>query len=278
MPGLRRTILYIPADNERALAKAASLAADALIIDLEDAVAPDAKAAARQAARAAVAALARHKTVALRINGADTPWHADDLALAAELGVPVVVPKVRTAEEVRAIAERAAPVWPMMETGEGIFNALSIAKAAAASGAAALIVGTNDLALELQCEPGPGRANLAMALQTIVMAGRAAGCDVIDGVMNDFRDEAGLVAETRAAKAMGMSGKSVIHPAQIGPVNAVFSPSADEVARARAVVAAMDEAKAAGRSVATLDGRMVEQLHADAAARVLALAEAVDAA
>ncbi|UOM36335.1 CoA ester lyase [Acuticoccus sp. I52.16.1] len=279
MPKLRRTVLYIPADNARALAKAAELPADAVIVDLEDAVAPDRKAAARDAARQAVETLTPLKEVALRVNGADTEWHAQDVALAAGLAVPVVLPKVKTADDVARLAAAAGTVWPMLETAEGVWNALAIARAAVASGggaaATALIVGTNDLALELGADPGVDRANLAFALQAIVLAGRAAGADVIDGVMNDFRDEAGLVAEAKAGRALGMTGKTVIHPAQIGPVNAAFAPSEGEVAHARAVVAAMEEADAAGRSVATLNGRMVERLHADAARRVLALAEAV---
>ncbi|WP_226574120.1 HpcH/HpaI aldolase/citrate lyase family protein [Acuticoccus sediminis] len=277
MPKLRRTILYIPADNARALAKATELPADAVIVDLEDAVAPDRKVAARDAARQAVETLKPVKEVALRVNAADTPWHAEDAALGASLGVPVVLPKVKTVEDVTRLGAVVGTVWPMMEAAEGIWNALPIARAAKATGDVALIVGTNDLALELGCEPGPERANLAFALQAIVLAGRATGCDVIDGVMNDFRNEAGLVAEARAGRALGMVGKTVIHPAQIGPVNSVFAPSAEEVAKARAIVEAMDAAEREGRSVATLDGRMVERLHAEAARRVLALADAVDA-
>ena len=274
MPNLRRTILYIPADNARALAKAATLAADAVIVDLEDAVAPERKESAREAARTAVETLKGLKEVALRVNAADTPWHADDVALAATLGVPVVLPKVKSAEDVTALAAHVGTVWPMMESAEGVWNALPIAKAAAATGETVLIVGTNDLALELGAEPGPGRANLAFALQAIVLAGRSVRADIADGVMNDFRDEAGLIAEAEAGRAMGMTGKTVIHPSQVDPVNAVFTPSAEAVEAARATVAAMDAAEAEGRSVATLNGRMVERLHADAARRVLAMADA----
>ena len=277
MSKLRRSVLYIPADNARALAKAATLPADAVIVDLEDAVAPDRKESARSAAREAVETLRGMKEVALRINGADTEWYAGDVALAATLGVPTVLPKVRTADDVTRLAAEVGTVWPMMESAEGVWNALPVARAAAATGDTALVVGTNDLALELGAEPGPGRANLSFALQAIVLAGRAVRADVIDGVMNDFRDVDGLVAEARAGRALGMTGKTVIHPAQIEPVNGVFAPSAEEVERARAVVAAMEAAEREGRSVATLDGRMVERLHADAARRVLALADAIAA-
>lgn len=278
MPTLRRTILYVPADNARALAKAADLSADGVIVDLEDAVAPDRKDAARQSAREAVRTLASRKETALRINGADTPWHEADVALAAELGVPVVLPKVREAGDVARLAARVgAPVWPMMETAEAILDALAVAKAAATTGDAALIVGTNDLAAELRATPGPDRANLAFALQAVVLAGRAANLDVIDGVMNDIGDEAALVAEAKAGQALGMSGKTVVHPSQIGPVNTVFSPSDEEVGHAQAIIAALEGAERDGRSVATLDGRMVERLHADAAARVLALADQIAA-
>ncbi|WP_420391323.1 HpcH/HpaI aldolase/citrate lyase family protein [Acuticoccus sp.] len=276
MPQVRRSMLYVPGDNPRALAKAPGLAADVVVVDLEDAVAPDRKDEARDAARDALAALAHGKEVALRVNGADTLWHEADVALAGELGVAVLLPKVREAVDVERLAARlSAPIWPMMETAEGILNALAVAKAAAATGAGALVAGTNDLASELGATPGADRAALSTALQTIVLAARAAGLDAIDGVMNDIADEAGLVAEARAGRALGMTGKSVVHPAQVGPVNEVFAPSADEVARARAVVGAMEAAEQEGRSVATLDGRMVERLHADAARRTLALADAI---
>ncbi|MBJ3775983.1 HpcH/HpaI aldolase/citrate lyase family protein [Acuticoccus mangrovi] len=271
---LRRTVLYVPADNGRALQKARTLAADAVIVDLEDAVAPDRKVAAREAARTA---LDLGKEVALRINAAGTPWHDDDVAFAREAGFgAVVVPKVRRGRELADLAARLpATLWPMMETAAGILAAAEIAEAAAATGPAALVVGLNDLAAEVGATLGADRAELSHALQQCVLAGRAARLDVIDAVMNDIADTDALVAEAKAGRALGMTGKSVIHPAQIAPVNAVFAPDEAAVAQARAIVAAMAEAEAAGRSVATLDGRLVERLHADAARRILALAEAI---
>ena len=272
MTRLRRTVLYVPADNARALEKSAGLPADVVIVDLEDAVSPERKEAAREAARGA---LSPDRPVALRINAEGTPWHEADVALAAEVAVPVILPKVRGPGDVERLATGIpGAVWPMMETAEGILAAAAIARAAAATGPAALVVGTNDLAAELGITVDAGRTALATALQLTVLAGRAAGLDVLDGVFNDVRDEPGLIAEATAGRALGMTGKTVIHPGQIGPVNRVFTPDEDAVRHARAIVAALEEAERAGRSVATLDGRLVERLHVDAAERTLALAKA----
>ncbi|MCF3933798.1 CoA ester lyase [Acuticoccus sp. M5D2P5] len=273
---LRRTVLYVPADNERALAKARDLPADVVVVDLEDAVSPERKDAAR---KAAATVLDLGKEVALRVNAEGTPWHLDDIAFAREAKVAnLVLPKVRVAEDVARLAEASgATVWPMMEAAEGILNAGSIAVAAAKTGAAALIVGTNDLAAELGAIVGPARAQLSLALQQTVLAGKAARLDVIDGVMNDVKDIDALIVEAEAGRALGMTGKSVIHPAQIEPVNRVFSPKEAMLAEARAIVAALEAAEAEGRSVATLDGRLIERLHVDAAKRVIAFAEAIEA-
>lgn len=274
---LRRTLLYVPSDNPRALAKAAGLHADLLIIDLEDAVAPVRKDSARAAARDMLDD-GDGGGIMLRINPVGTFWHEADIALAAAAGAGIVLPKVRSAADVQAAAALGVgPVWPMIETAEGVLRAHEIAVAAAATGDAALVLGTNDLAAELRVRPGRDRAELAVALQLTVLAGRAAGLDVIDGVFNDITDVAGLVAEAETGCALGMAGKCVIHPGQIGPVNAVFTPDEAAVAAARAVIAALDEARRAGRVVATLDGRLVEELHADEARRTLALAEAAAA-
>ena len=273
MPLLRRTVLYVPADNPRALDKARTLEADAVIIDLEDAVAPERKEAAREAVRG-LAGFPRE--VALRVNAPGTPWHEDDLAAAAGFGA-VVLPKVRGAADVAALAGHGFCIWPMMETAAGILAAREIADAAAQTGPAALILGTNDLAAELGITLTAGRETVSLALQTAVLAAKAAGVDAIDGVFNDTADTDGLTREARAGRALGMSGKSVIHPAQIAPVNAAFSPQPDEIADARRVIAAVADAHAAGRSVAVLGGRMVEALHAEAARALLARADAIEA-
>jgi citrate lyase subunit beta/citryl-CoA lyase len=254
--------------------KARELPADALILDLEDSVAPDRKEAARAAVTGPVNL---EKPVALRVNGPGTPWHDADVAAARSAGfAAVVLPKVQAARDVSALAEvLSACVWPMIETVRAVIDAEAIAEAAAATGEAALVLGTNDLADALGADPGPDRANIAFALQRTVLAGRAAGIDILDGVNNALKDEDRLVAEAKAARAMGMTGKTVIHPAQIAPVNGVFTPSDAEIASARAVLDALATARQEGRSVAVLDGRLVEELHAQAARRTLAMAQAV---
>lgn len=277
MVRLRRSVLYVPADNARALARVRDLACDAVIVDLEDAVAPGAK----DAARAAVAASRDFgRETAVRINGAGTAWHGDDVAAVREAQVTaVVLPKVRSAEDVERVAEATgASVWPMVETAEAVLDALAIARAAARTGPAALVLGLNDLAAELGALPGRDRAELAHAMQHTVLAAKAARVDVLDGVHNDIRDTEALAAEAAAARAMGMTGKTVIHPSQIAPVNAAFTPDEAAVAHARRTVEAMEAAAREGRAVATLDGRLVEHLHAEAARRILAIAEAAGVA
>ncbi|WMS44093.1 CoA ester lyase [Acuticoccus sp. MNP-M23] len=269
---MRRSILYVPADNPRALEKASTLDADAIIVDLEDAVAPERKEAARQAARA-FSGFPRE--VALRINAAGTPWHDADLEAAAGFAA-VVLPKVRSAADIAALDAKGACVWPMLETAAGILAAGEIAEAAGRTGNAALILGTNDLAAELGIALSADRAELSHALQTAVLAARAHRLDGIDGVFNNTADVDGLARESAAGRALGMNGKSVIHPAQIDPVNAAFSPQPDEIEAARRIIAAVDAAHAEGRSIAVLDGRMVEALHAEAARAVLSRAKSIE--
>jgi citrate lyase subunit beta/citryl-CoA lyase len=270
---LRRSVLYVPADNARALEKARDLPCDAIILDLEDAVAPEAKDAARAAA---TAPMSFGKPMALRINAAGTPWHEDDVAAAVAAGfTTIVLPKVRAADDVERLAERTgASVWPMIETARGVLDAPAVAATAARTGPAALVLGTNDLAAEIGAVPGPDRAAIGYALQRAVLAGRACDVDVLDGVFNDLGDADGLAAEATAARVLGMTGKTVIHPAQIDPVNAAFTPDAAAVAEARRIIEAMEAAEREGRAVATLDGRLVERLHAESARRTLAIAQA----
>jgi citrate lyase subunit beta / citryl-CoA lyase len=275
----RRSVLYMPGANERALEKAKTLPADALILDLEDAVAPDAKVAARERVCATVGSYGSRE-VAIRVNAAGTPWHADDLRAAGEAGPSaVLVPKVNSADEVHAIEKALshAPdhtaMWAMIESPTAVLDCASIA--AASERLTVLVLGTNDLAKEMVAAQVPGRAPLLGPLSMCVLAARATGKVILDGVYNDVRDLEGFTAECRQGKDFGFDGKTLIHPGQIGPCNEVFAPSADEVAHAHRVIAAFEEATREGRGVATLDGRLIENLHVADAQRILAFAEAI---
>ena len=266
-----RSVLYVPASNARAIAKAGTLPVDALILDLEDAVAPDAKEGARAALRGAEAPAGCFRL--LRINGAGTPWHEGDLALAAELRPDaVLLPKAGGPGDV-ATATGTLPeevaLWAMIETPAGVLAADAIAAAPRMGG---LVIGTNDLAAELRAS---GRAAMAHALQRTVLAARAARIAAIDGVCNAFRDEDALRAECAEGRALGFDGKSLIHPAQVAIANEVFGPSEAEVALARRRIEAFAAAEAKGRGVAVLDGAIVENLHVAEARRVLAMADAL---
>ncbi|MFI7102034.1 HpcH/HpaI aldolase/citrate lyase family protein [Streptomyces sp. NPDC050161] len=279
----RRSVLYMPGANARALEKARSLPADALILDLEDAVAPDAKAEARQrVAAAAASGDYGHREVTIRVNGPGTAWHADDLRAAAEAGPDaVVVPKVESAATVRdverALEAAGAPdrtaIWAMVETPRAMLDARAVA--AASERLTVLVMGTNDLAKELHAEHVPGRAPLLTGLSLALLAARESGKAILDGVYNDVRDLAGFEAECVQGRQWGFDGKTLIHPAQVGPCNEVFAPSPEQVAHSRRIIDAFEEAAREGRGVVTVDGRMIENLHVEDARRVLALAEAV---
>ncbi len=275
----RRSVLYMPGANERALEKARTLPADALILDLEDAVAPDAKPAARDRVCAAAASGEYgRREVTIRVNGIDTPWHAEDLAAVGEAGpAAVVVPKVGSADEVRAIAA-ALPEpganWAMIETPAAVLRGAEIA--GATERLTALVLGTNDLAKEMLAEQVPGRGPLLGPLSMCVLAARATGKTILDGVYNDVRDTDGFAAECRQGKEFGFDGKTLIHPGQIEPCNRIFAPSEEEVERSRKIVDAFEAARREGRGVATVDGRMIENLHVDNARRILDLADAVN--
>ena len=279
----RRSVLYMPAANERALEKAKTIPADAIIFDLEDAVAPDAKADARERAVAAVrSGDYGNRELTIRCNGLDTEWGGDDIAAAGPAGPSaVVIPKVdslATLDEVssRLDAAGASPdvrIWPMIETPTAIFE---VRELAAHPRVAVLIMGTNDLAKELRSPIVPGRHPLIPHLATALLAGREAGKVVIDGVFNDVKDPEGFVAECVQGREMGFDGKTLIHPSQVDPANDTWAPSADDVDNAIRVIAAFDEAVASGRGVVTVDGRMIENLHVDNARRVLAVAAAID--
>jgi citrate lyase beta subunit len=275
IPRPLRSALYVPGSNARALEKAAALPVDAVLVDLEDAVAPDAKPAAREAALAAP--VPRGLRV-LRVNGAGTPWHEDDLAAAARLDPDaVLLPKAGSGRDVAEVARRTGlPVWAMVETPAGVLAAAGIAEAVAATGGiGVLVMGTNDLAKELGARHAPDRAPMAASLGLCVLAARAHGIGCLDGVFNAFRDEDGLRAECAQGRAMGFDGKTLIHPAQIAAANEAFAPGAEEVETARREIEAFEAAQAEGRGVAVLDGRLIEALHVETARATLARADAI---
>jgi citrate lyase subunit beta/citryl-CoA lyase len=272
----------MPAANDRALEKAKSLPADAIIFDLEDAVAPDAKDSARSAACAAAASgQYGQRELTIRCNGLDTPWGAADLAaIAVSTAAAVVVPKVNSVaylDEVSARLDAAhAPesmtVWAMIETPTAIFDARAIAAHPRVS---VLVMGTNDLARELRAPLAAGRTALLPHLATALLAAREAGKTILDGVFNDIKDLDGCAAECAQGVELGFDGKTLIHPSQVEIANSAWAPSAADVDQARRIIAAFDEAVADGRGVVTVDGRMIENLHVANAQRTLALADAI---
>lgn len=285
----RRSALYMPGSNERALEKAKTLAADALILDLEDAVAPAAKAEARAQVAAAVAAGGYgEREVVIRINALSTEWGADDLEAALAAGPDaVLVPKVSSLNELMRIraafaaagADGRVCLWIMMETPLAILNAAEIAAAAADRDAPlkCLVMGTNDLAKETGASLSQGRFALVPWLATCVAAARAHGLAILDGVYNDFRDAEGFRAECAQGAGLGMDGKTLIHPSQVAPANEIFAPAAAEIERAEAVIAAFARPENQNKGAIELDGRMVELLHLETARRTVALAAAIRA-
>ncbi|MFN7177001.1 MAG: HpcH/HpaI aldolase/citrate lyase family protein [Thermaurantiacus sp.] len=270
----RRSVLYLPGSNARAIEKARTLAADVVIIDLEDAVAPDAKEAARAAAIAAVAAGGwGGREVAIRVNGLDTHWAASDFAaVAASAADVLVVPKIAgAADAARAVALAGdKPVWPLIETPRAVLGVEAIADTPGIRG---LVAGFADLAKDLRLKTGPGREPLLQAMSAIVTAARAANIFAFDGVFTDITDATGLAAEAAQARAFGFDGKTCIHPSQLDAVNAAFSPTPDEVEHARGLIAAHEEAGRIGKAVATFRGKLIEVLHVAEAKRTLAVAE-----
>jgi citrate lyase subunit beta / citryl-CoA lyase len=281
----RRSVLYMPGANERALQKAKTIPADALILDLEDAVAPDAKTAARERVCAAVADPGHGpRELAIRVNGLETEWHDADLRAAAAAGPDaIVVPKIASADDVhaveRALEQAGAPertlIWAMVETPAAMFAARSIA--AASPRLSVLVMGTNDLANELHAEPAPGRGPLLAGLGLALLAARAEGKAILDGVYNDVKDLDGFEAECVQGRQFGFDGKTLIHPGQVEPCNRVFAPGPAQIEQSRAVLEAWEQALAAGRGVATVNGRLIENLHVENARRILAIAAAIEA-
>lgn len=281
----RRSVLYIPASKDRAVDKARGLGADVIILDLEDAVAPAAKDDARdKAAEAVKAGGFGDAELVIRINALDTPWGSADLAAAAAAGPDaILLPKISRAEDLATASGRlvehdpagAVALWSMMETAEGILNAQSIA--AASPRLKAFVMGTNDLAKELRTRPTPDREPLLTSLSLVILAARSRGLAAIDGVFGDLDDADGLDRECRQGLALGFDGKTLIHPKQIDPTNAIFAPADDEVDSARRIIQGWSEQGGDEKGVITVDGRMVEALHVEQARYLVAMKDAIDA-
>jgi len=281
----RRSCLYMPASNARAIEKARSLPCDVVILDLEDAVAPEAKPAARDAAVAAVKAGGfGRREVVIRVNALGTPWAVEDLAAAAEAGPDAVLaPKVNSADDVEAYSSflnsaQATQLWAMIETCPAMFHLMDIARAAERSRLSAFVMGVNDLAKEMRARQTPDRAAFLPFLAMTVAAARAAGLVALDGVHNEIDDLAALKAVCQQGADLGFDGKSLIHPSHLEICNRVFSPPPEELSWARAVVAAFAAPENQGKGALRVEGRLAEHLHLDQCQRLIATAEAIEAA
>lgn len=281
----RRSILYMPGSNPRALEKGRALPADGLILDLEDAVAPDAKRQGRAEIARALddRAAYGHRELIVRVNGLDTPWGHSDLTAMAKVGADaILLPKVDSSDTVRralhvlelAGAPDGLEIWCMMETPRGILHAEEIANQ---EHVACLVMGTSDLTKDLQALHTPQRLPMLASLSVCLLAARAARISIVDGVHLDLNDEAGFAASCRQGRELGFEGRTLIHPRQIAAANAAFGPTEDDIAWARRIIAASEAAKAEGKGVVVVDGRLVENLHVLEARRLVALAEAIAA-
>lgn len=273
-----RSVLYIPGSKERALEKARGLDVDAIIFDLEDAVTPEEKDAARETLKGALAEGGYgNRARIVRINGLDTPWGQADAEAVIEMDADaVLLPKVDGADHVESLAKTTGslPIWAMMETPRGMMNAAEIAAHPRLQG---MVMGTNDLAKELQTRYRADRQPLITGLGICLLAAKAEGLIIVDGVYNAFRDEEGLAVECAQGRDMGFDGKTLIHPAQVAVTNAAFAPSPEEIDLARRQITAFRETEASGQGVAVVDGRIVENLHVETAQKTLAKAEAIAA-
>lgn len=286
----RRSLLFMPGSNARALEKARNLPADGLILDLEDAVAPDAKAAARTQIADAVAAKGfGRREIIIRINGLDTPWWIDDIKMAAKAQPDgIMVPKVSSVADLKMVADRIADmgggmhikIWAMIESPRAVLRAPEIAAAGseADNRLAGFVIGPNDIARESRIRMVKGRAPMLSLLSQCVLAARAGGIEILDGVYNDFSDLEGFARECEQGRDLGFDGKTLIHPSQIEPCNAAFTPPPDEVARARKIAALFDQPENAGKGAVQMDGQMVERMHMEMAKRTIAIADAIAAA
>ncbi|HPF24496.1 MAG TPA: CoA ester lyase [Hyphomonas sp.] len=283
----RRSCLYMPGANERALEKARTLPADTLILDLEDAVAPDAKLAAREAILSAVKQGGYgYREIVVRMNGLGTEWGADDLKMAVSSGAKAVLaPKVESAADIRALdkalTEAGAPadfgLWVMIEMPKAILHIEDIAATAAETRLTTFVMGTNDLAKEYRARMTRDRIAFQTALQLTIAAARAYGVTAIDGVFNDIKDEDGLIFECEQGRDLGFDGKTLIHPSQLDTANRVFAPSHNDVEQAKAVIEAFADPANAGKGVLKVNGKMTELLHLDEARRTVAMDEAIRA-
>ena len=280
----RRSVLYMPAANERALEKAKDIQADALIFDLEDAVAPDSKEVAReQACAAAASSEYGNRELTIRCNGLDTPWGKNDVLAAAAAGpAAVVIPKVDGSSYLDEISEllnqggapSSTQIWAMVETPIGILHVEEIARHERMS---VMVMGTNDMAKELRASITADRQALLPYLAMCLLSARAAGVAILDGVYNDIKDESGFEDVCVQGAEMGFDGKTLIHPNQVAPTNEIFSPSLDELDFHRRIIEEFEAAEKDGRGVLTVDGKMIENLHVDEARRALAVADAIAA-
>jgi citrate lyase subunit beta/citryl-CoA lyase len=285
----RRSLLFMPGSNARALEKARSLAADCLILDLEDSVAPDAKAKAREQIAQTIAAKGFGKReIWVRTNSLDTPWWRDDAAMAGQAKPDgILVPKISTVDDLQAIAARLAEVgadpaikvWAMIETARAVLDAdkLGAASRDPKTRLAGFVFGPNDVARETRIRMMPGRVAMIPMITHCILAAHAHGIEMLDGPYSDFSNAAGFAEECTQGRDLGFDGKTLIHPSQIEACNAIFTPPAEEVAAARKIVAAFELPENAARGAIQLDGRMVERLHADMARRTIAIADAIAA-
>lgn len=286
----RRSLLFMPGSNPRALEKARNLLADGLILDLEDSVAPEAKAVARdQIAQAVVAKGFGRREILIRTNGLDTPWWEDDVAMAAKAAPDgILVPKVSSTGELDAIGRRlaelgadpAVKIWAMIETARAVLHAEELAAASRDPGTrlAGFVFGPNDISRETRIRMLPGRAAMIPMITHCVLATRAHGLEILDGPYSDISNGDGFASECAQGRDLGFDGKTLIHPSQIDACNAIFTPPAEEVARARKIIAAFELPENASRGAIRLDGQMVERLHADMARRTITIADAIAAA
>ena len=285
----RRSMLYMPGANARALEKAKTLPCDAVILDLEDSVAPDAKANAREQIAQTIAAKSFGKReILIRVNGLDTPWWGDDLAMARRAQPDgILVPKVSSVGDLRTSAERldvigadaSIKVWAMIETARAVLHAEELAAASrdVNKRLAGFVFGPNDVSRETRIRMLPGRAAMMAMITHCILATRAYGLEILDGPYSDFSNPDGFAVECAQARDLGFDGKTLIHPGQIDACNAIFTPPADEVAEARRIIAAFEQPENAARGAIQLNGKMVERLHADMARRTIAIADAIAA-
>ena len=285
----RRSLLFMPGSNARALEKGRNLPADGLILDLEDSVAADAKALARDQIAQAIAAKGFGKReVLIRVNALDSPWWIDDVAMAGQARPDgILVPKVSSVEDLNAIGDRlrdigADPsirVWTMIETARAVLHAEELAAASRDSSTrlAGFMFGPNDISRETRIRMLPGRAAMIPMITHCILATRAYGLEILDGPYSDFSNFDGFSKECAQARDLGFDGKTLIHPGQIGACNAIFTPPAEEIAHARKIIAAFERPENASRGAIQIEGQMVERLHAEIAARTIAIADAIAA-